>query len=311
MIVFVTRPIPEPGLALLREAGLEIRLRQADSPIPRDELLRGVQGAQALLCMLTDRVDGEVMDAGPLRVVSNVAVGVDNIDLAAARARGVRVTNTPGVLTDATADLAMALLLAVARRVPEGDAMVRRGAFNGWGPMMMVGADLAGQTLGIVGPGRIGSAVAQRARAFGMEIIISARSEHPDVGPRVEIDELLRRSDFVSLHCPLTPATHHLLDARRLALMKPGAYLVNTARGPVVDEEALVQALRDGAIAGAALDVYEREPLVHPGLLELGNVVLAPHSGSATLRTRETMARMAASDLSSLLQGGDALHPVV
>jgi glyoxylate reductase len=311
MIVFVTRPIPEPGLALLREAGLEIRLRQADSPIPRDELLRGVQGAQALLCMLTDRVDGEVMDAGPLRVVSNVAVGVDNIDLAAARARGVRVTNTPGVLTDATADLAMALLLAVARRVPEGDAMVRRGAFNGWGPMMMVGADLAGQTLGIVGPGRIGSAVAQRARAFDMEIIISARSEHPDVGPRVEIDELLRRSDFVSLHCPLTPATHHLLDARRLALMKPGAYLVNTARGPVVDEEALVQALRDGAIAGAALDVYEREPLVHPGLLELGNVVLAPHSGSATLRTRETMARMAASDLSSLLQGGDALHPVV
>jgi glyoxylate reductase len=311
MIVFVTRPIPEPGLALLREAGLEIRLRQDDSPIPRDELLRGVQGAQALLCMLTDRVDGEVMDAGPLRVVSNVAVGVDNIDLAAARARGVRVTNTPGVLTDATADLAMALLLAVARRVPEGDAMVRRGAFNGWGPMMMVGADLAGQTLGIVGPGRIGGAVAQRARAFGMEIIISARSEHPDVGPRVEIDELLRRSDFVSLHCPLTPATHHLLDARRLALMKPGAYLVNTARGPVVDEEALVQALRDGAIAGAALDVYEREPLVHPGLLELGNVVLAPHSGSATLRTRETMARMAASDLSSLLQGGDALHPVV
>jgi glyoxylate reductase len=311
MIVFVTRPIPEPGLALLREAGLEIRLRQDDSPIPRDELLRGVQGAQALLCMLTDRVDGEVMDAGPLRVVSNVAVGVDNIDLAAARARGVRVTNTPGVLTDATADLAMALLLAVARRVPEGDAMVRRGAFNGWGPMMMVGADLAGQTLGIVGPGRIGSAVAQRARAFDMEIIISARSEHPDVGPRVEIDELLRRSDFVSLHCPLTPATHHLLDARRLALMKPGAYLVNTARGPVVDEEALVQALRDGAIAGAALDVYEREPLVHPGLLELGNVVLAPHSGSATLRTRETMARMAASDLSSLLQGGDALHPVV
>ncbi len=311
MIVFVTRPIPEPGLALLREAGLEIRLRQDDSPIPRDELLRGVQGAQALLCMLTDRVDGEVMDAGPLRVVSNVAVGVDNIDLAAARARGVRVTNTPGVLTDATADLAMALLLAVARRVPEGDAMVRRGAFNGWGPMMMVGADLAGQTLGIVGPGRIGSAVAQRARAFGMEIIISARSEHPDVGPRVEIDELLRRSDFVSLHCPLTPATHHLLDARRLALMKPGAYLVNTARGPVVDEEALVQALRDGAIAGAALDVYEREPLVHPGLLELGNVVLAPHSGSATLRTRETMARMAARDLSSLLQGGDALHPVV
>jgi glyoxylate reductase len=310
MNVFVTRPIPEAGMAILRAAGLEIHLRPEESPIPRDELLAGVAHADALLCMLTDRVDAAVLDAGPLRVVSNVAVGVDNIDLEAARARGVPVTNTPGALTDATADMAMALLLAVARRVPEGDAMVRRGAFNGWGPMVMLGADLAGATLGIVGPGRIGSAVARRAQAFGMEVIVSDLQDHPELGPAVPLDELLQRADFVSLHCPLTPATRHLLDARRIALMKPSAFLINTARGPVVDEAALVQALRDGALAGAALDVYEQEPTVHPGLLALPNVVLAPHSASATHRTRDAMARMAASDLVAVLEGRAPAHRV-
>jgi glyoxylate reductase len=310
MNVFVTRPIPEAGMAILRAAGLEIHLRPEESPIPRDELLAGVAHADALLCMLTDRVDAAVLDAGPLRVVSNVAVGVDNIDLEAARARGVPVTNTPGALTDATADMAMALLLAVARRVPEGDAMVRRGAFNGWGPMVMLGADLAGATLGIVGPGRIGSAVARRAQAFGMEVIVSDLQDHPELGPALPIDELLQRADFVSLHCPLTPATRHLLDARRIALMKPSAFLINTARGPVVDEAALVQALRDGALAGAALDVYEQEPTVHPGLLALPNVVLAPHSASATHRTRDAMARMAASDLVAVLEGRAPAHRV-
>jgi glyoxylate reductase len=311
MNVFVTRPIPEPGLSILRAAGLEPRVRAAECPIPRDELIAGVAGADALLCMLTDRVDAEVLDAGPLKVVSNVAVGVDNIDLEAARARGVRVTNTPGVLTDATADLAMALLLAVARRIPEGDAMVRRGDFVGWGPLVMVGGDLSGRTLGIVGPGRIGTAVARRARAFGMEILIAAHREHPELGKPVPVEELLERSDYVSLHCPLTPQTQHLLDARRLALMKPTAYLINTARGPVVDEEALVRALRSGALAGAGLDVFEREPEVHPGLLELDNVVLAPHSGSATHRTRDTMARMAAADLVAVLAGREPQHGVV
>jgi glyoxylate reductase len=310
MNVFVTRPIPEAGMAILRAAGLEIHLRPEESPIPRDELLAGVAHADALLCMLTDRVDAAVLDAGPLRVVSNVAVGVDNIDLEAARARGVPVTNTPGALTDATADMAMALLLAVARRVPEGDAMVRRGAFNGWGPMVMLGADLAGATLGIVGPGRIGSAVARRAQAFGMEVIVSDLQDHPELGPAVPLDELLQRADFVSLHCPLTPATRHLLDARRIALMKPSAFLINTARGPVVDEAALVQALRGGALAGAALDVYEQEPTVHPGLLALPNVVLAPHSASATHRTRDAMARMAASDLVAVLEGRAPAHRV-
>lgn len=311
MNVYVTRPIPEVGLAILRDAGLELRLREGDGPIGREELLAGVRGADALLCLLTDRVDAQVLDAAALRVVSNVAVGVDNIDLEAARARGVVVTNTPGVLTDATADLAMALLLAVARRVVEGDVMVREGRFDGWGPLVMVGADLAGQTLGIVGPGRIGSAVAQRAKAFGMQVVVTARRDHPEIGPRLPIDELLERSDFVSLHCPLTPETRYLLDERRLGLMKPTAYLINTARGPVVDEDALVRALRSGAIAGAGLDVYEHEPKVHPGLIELPNVVLAPHSGSATRRTRETMARMAAEDLVAVLQGREPVHRVV
>ena len=310
MNVFVTRPIPRAGMAILEAAGLGIHLRAHESPIPRDELLAGVAGAEALLCMLTDRVDSEVLDAGPLRVVSNVAVGIDNIDLGAARARGIPVTNTPGALTDATADMAMALLLAVARRVPEGDVMVRRGAFNGWGPMVMLGADLSGATLGIVGPGRIGSAVARRAQAFGMQIIISGRQDHPEYGPSLPIDELLQRADFVSLHCPLTPTTRHLLDARRIALMKPGAYLINTARGPVVDEAALVRALRDRHLAGAALDVYEQEPAVHPGLLDLDNVVLAPHSASATHRTRDAMACMAAADLVAVLEGRTPAHRV-
>ncbi len=311
MIVFVTRPVPDEALALLYDAGLEVELRAVESPIPRDSLLAGVARADALLCMLTDRVDAEVLDAGALKVVSNVAVGVDNIDLDAARARGIPVTNTPGALTDATADMTMALLLAVARRVPEGDRFVREGRFNGWGPMMLLGADLRGATLGIVGPGRIGAAVAERARAFGMQIVVAARSEHPDVGPRLPIDELLACSDVVSLHCPLTAETRHLLDARRLGLMKPSAYLVNTARGPVVDEAALVEVLKGGGIAGAALDVYEQEPKVHPGLLELDNVVLAPHTGSATIRTRTAMATMAARDIVAVSQGREPQHRVV
>ncbi len=311
MKVFITRPIPDPGMEVLRRAGISCHVRRTDSPIERQELMEGVRGATGLLCMLTDPVDGEVMDQGPLRVVANLAVGYDNIDLQAAESRAVVVCNTPGVLTDATADLAMALLLAVARRVVEGDRAVREGRFDGWGPLVYVGGDLSGRLLGIVGPGRIGAAVARRARAFGMEIAVAARSDHPEVGPRLPLDELLQRADFVSLHCPLTPQTRHLLDARRLALMKPGAYLINTARGAVVDEAALVAALREGRLAGAALDVYEREPAVRPGLLTLPNVVLAPHTGSATWRTRNTMARMAAECLVAALDGRQPKYRVV
>ncbi len=311
MSIFVTRPIPEQGLAVLRQAGLPLRVRAQDSPISAGELREGLQGCRGLLCMLTDRVGPELLRSPALEVVSNLAVGVDNIHLDAAREAGVVVTNTPGVLTDATADLAMALLLAAARRVVEGDALVRSGGFDGWGPLTMVGADLCGQVLGIVGPGRIGAAVARRAEAFGMRVVVAARSPHPEVGPLLPLDDLLAQADFVSLHCPLTPLTHHLLDARRLALMKPSAILVNTARGPVVDEQALARALQAGRLAGAALDVYEQEPRVHPELLRLPQVVLAPHSGSATRRTRQTMARMAAEGLVAVLQGRPPLHRVI
>ena len=311
MSIFVTRPIPQRGLDRLEASGVPVHVREEDSPISRDELLAGVRGRQALLCMLTDRVDAQVMEAGPLRVVSNLAVGVDNVDLVAARGRGVIVTNTPGVLTDATADLTLALLLALARRVVEGDRYVRQGRFDAWSPTLMVGGDLAGRSLGIIGAGRIGSAVARRARGFGMEILIAGRRDRPEVGRRLPLPELMARADFVSLHCPLTRDTHHLVDERMLKLMKPTAYLVNTARGPVIDEAALVRALSDGVIAGAALDVFEDEPVVHPGLLELPNVVLAPHVGSATRQTRDTMAVMAVQNLLAVLQGQEPAHRVV
>lgn len=303
MNVFVTRPIPSVGLDLLQEAGARVTVRPDESPIPRDALLAGVRGHDGLISMLTDRVDAEVLDAGPLRVVSNLAAGVDNVDLAAARQRGVPVTNTPDVLTDATADLTLALLLAGARRLLEGDRMVREGRWNGWGPLLLRGADLAGATLGLVGAGRIGAAVATRARAFGMQVVIHDPVPHPEVGPTLPIDELLAVSDFVSLHCPRTDDTFHLLDERRLRLMKPGAWLINTARGVVVDEAALVRVLADGHLGGAALDVFEREPQVHPDLLSLPNVLLAPHVGSATVRTRDTMARIAAENLIAVLSG--------
>ena len=239
---------------------------------------------------------------------------MNNIDLAAAAARGVWATNTPGVLTDATADLAFGLLLSAARRIPESERFLREGRFDGWAPLLFLGADDAGATLGIVGMGRIGQAMARRARAFGMEIVYAGRSRRPpeeEQGARfVPLDELLATSDFVSLHCPLTPATHHLLDAKALARMKPGAIVINTARGPVVDEAALVEALRDGHLGGAGLDVFEEEPKVHPGLLALDNVVLTPHTGSATRGTRLRMAEMVCEDVERVLAGQPPLHPV-
>jgi glyoxylate reductase len=295
--IFVTRVLPEAGVAALRASGIAFVQRESDRPISRDEMLAAVPGISGLISMLTDRVDASVMDAAgrSLSVIGNMAVGLDNIDLGAAAARGITVVNTPGVLTDATADLAMALLLGVSRRIVEGDRLVREGHFAGWGPLLLVGGDVDGKRLGIVGAGRIGSAVARRARAFGMEVVYCSHHDHPEMGPRLELDELLSSSDYVSLHCPLTPETRHLLDARRLALLKPTAYLVNTARGPVVDEEALADVLREGRIAGAALDVFEKEPAVHPALLGLSNVLLAPHLGSAEQGTRDRMARMVVS----------------
>lgn len=295
----VTNRLPEPALELLREAG-EVRASEARTPLPRRELLELVSGADAVLTMLGDRVDDELLEAaGPgLRCVANVAVGYDNVDLTAAARRGIVVTNTPGVLDDATADLALALLLAATRRLGEGERLIRSGQPWSWGMSFMLGSGLRGKLLGIVGLGKIGARVAERARAFGMEIGYSNRHEAPAAAAlgavRFELDELLAAADVVSLHCPLTAETRHLIGARELGLMKPTATLVNTARGPVVDEPALAAALRDGEIAAAGLDVYEREPEVEPGLLALENVVLAPHLGSATVETRTAMATLAA-----------------
>jgi glyoxylate reductase len=268
--------------------------------------------------LLTERIDGELLDAaGPqLKVVANVAVGYDNIDVAACTQRGIVATNTPGVLTDATADIAMGLILMATRRLGEGERLIRSGQAWKWGMFFLLGSSLQGKTLGVVGMGGIGQATARRAKAFGMEIVYQSRSEiDPGVAAelgarRVELNELLAVSDVVSLHCPYGPATHHLIGAEQLATMRSSAYLVNTARGPIVDEAALASALREGQIAGAGLDVYEHEPRVHPELLELDNVVLLPHLGSATVETRTAMAMLAAENALAVLSGERPPAPV-
>lgn len=316
--IVVTRAIPQAALSLLREGG-DVWVSPHDRPLTDAELYEAVAGADAVVSLLHDRVDGALLDAaGPqLRVVANVAVGYDNVDVAAVTARGVVVTNTPGVLTEATADLAMGLLLAVTRRLGEGERLLRAATPWAWAMDFMLGSGLQNKTLGIVGLGGIGQATARRARAFGMAIAYSGRRRaDPAVeeelgGARwMDLDELLSVADVISLHCPLTPETRHLISADALAAMKPTAYLVNTARGPVVDEAALVEALGSRTIAGAGLDVFEREPEVHPGLLELDNVVLAPHLGSATVETRTEMALLAARNALAVLAGEAPLTPV-
>jgi glyoxylate reductase len=313
----VTNRIPDSAVELLREAG-ELRLDEREAAIPRQDLLDLVAGADAILTLLHDRVDEELLGAaGPqLRCVANVAVGYDNVDLEAAARHGVTVTNTPGVLDDATADLTLALILAATRRLAEGDRLVRSGREWSWGMSFMLGSGLQGKRLGVVGLGGIGRKVAERARAFGMEIAYHSRHPAPAeveaalAAERLPLDRLLATSDVVSLHCPLTPETHHLIGAAELEAMKPSAVLVNAARGPVVDEAALAAALAKGEIAAAGLDVYEREPRVEPMLLELDNVVLSPHLGSATVETRTAMAELAARNAISVLSGQGPLTPV-
>ncbi|HEY2600217.1 MAG TPA: D-glycerate dehydrogenase [Thermoleophilaceae bacterium] len=315
--VVVTRRIPEPALELLR-AETDLWVSEHDRPLTTDELHEAVAATDALVSMLHDRIDDAVLAAGEqLKVVANVAVGYDNIDVEAATARGVIVTNTPGVLTDATADLAMGLILAITRRLGEGERLLRSDRPWAWNMFFMLGTGLQGKTLGIVGLGQIGAATARRARAFGMEIVYSQRrpaepalEEELGGARRLELDELLASADVVSLHVPLTPDTHHLIDAERLAKLGQNAYLVNTARGPIVDEGALVEALKSGSIAGAALDVFEREPELHPGLAELENVVLTPHLGSATIETRTAMAELAARNTLAVLAGERPPTPV-
>jgi lactate dehydrogenase-like 2-hydroxyacid dehydrogenase len=315
--VYVTRLLTDAAMAALE--GLRHPLVVgAERPPTAEEIRRDVAGAVAVVCTLTDRIDAAVLDAaGPqLRLVANVAVGFDNIDVAAARERGVVVTNTPGVLDDATADLTVGLILAAARRIAEGDRFLRRGEPWVWGPRMMTGLDLsAGAVLGIVGYGRIGRTVARRARGFGLRLLATPTrrpvSEADAAGVEfVELDELLAASDVVTLHVPLTEATRHLIDDAALGRMRPTALLVNTARGPVVDTDALVRALRDRRIGGAALDVFEDEPAVDPRLLALENVVLTPHLGSAGLATREAMCGLAVRNVAEVLAGRPPLTPV-
>jgi len=308
--ILITRRIPSAVLAKL-EAACDVEMhRQGD--LPHDELVSRVAGKQGLLSVVTDTLDRAVFESGrDLKVVSTIAVGYNNIDIAAAREHDVVVTNTPDVLTEAGADLTWSLILSMTRRIVEGDRLVRRGAWKGFALDFMLGTDLRGKQLGIVGFGRIGKAVAARAPAFGMRVAFSSRTPvSSPLGESRPLDHLLSTSDVVTLHCPLTNETRHLINQTTLARMKRSAYLVNASRGPVVDEAALVWGLESHLIAGAALDVYEREPEIHRGLMALENVVLSPHLGSSTIETRTTMIQLAADNLIAVLTGQPALTPV-
>jgi glyoxylate reductase len=302
---------------MLRASG-SVEMADTEVRLPRPELLELVSGADAILTLLHDRVDGELLDAaGPsLRCVANVAVGYENVYLEAAASRGVVVANTPGVLDDATADLTIGLIVSASRRLGEGERLIRSGTPWAWSMSFMLGHDLRGKLLGIVGLGAIGRRVAERARAFGMEIAYCQRhAADPEVvasleAERMELEELLAAADVLSLHCPLTEETRHLISAERLALMRPSAILVNAARGPIVDEAALVEALRERRLGAVALDVYEEEPRVHPGLLELENATLVPHLGSATVETRAAMAELAAANAIAAVRDEPLPSPV-
>ncbi len=309
--IFVTRKLPASVLARLESAGT-VEVYAGAGAIPREELRAAVAGKDALVSMLTERIDQEIIEAGPqLKVIANVAVGYNNIDVTHARSRGIIVTNTPDVLTESVADFTWALILAVTRRLSEGERLIRRGEWKGWAFDFMLGAEVEGKQLGLVGLGRIARAVARKAPAFGMKVAYAARREADLPGAEsLSIDRLLNTSDVVSLHVPLTPETRHLIDRRALARMKRSAYLVNTARGPVVDESALAWALREHLLAGAALDVYEDEPAVHPDLLALENVLLVPHLASGTTETRTAMADLAAENVIAVLAGRPPITPV-
>ena len=308
--VFVTRRVPELGLELLNEANLKVDVFDSDLPIEREELLKRLRenAYDAVLTTLADKVDNTFLDAaGDVKIVANFAVGYNNVDVAACAARGVAVSNTPGVLSEATADQAFALLLATARRVVEGHELVAAGEWRGWAPTQLLGQDVTGKTLGIVGLGRIGQELAKRARGFDMRLLYHNRSSSPEAealgAVRKPLDELLAESDFVSVHTPLTDETRHLLGYEQFKQMRRTAILVNTSRGPVVAEEALVKALEEGLIWGAGLDVFEHEPAVTEALKTLPNVVLAPHLGSATTATRDAMIRLAANAIVAVLKG--------
>ena len=308
--IFVTRRIPQEGLEILKRC-CQVEVSDYDGVIPRSLLLEKVKDTDGLLVLLTDMIDKKVIVAAgkKLRVISNYAVGYNNIDVVEATKRGIMVTNTPGVLTETTADLAWALLMCIGRRIVEGDKLVRAGKFRGWEPMLLLGTDIHESTLGLIGFGRIGQAMARRAKGFNLKVIYYDREPVPPIIEKelgasyVSFDELLRKSDFISVHVPLTEETFHLIGQEEFSMMKKESYLINTARGPIIDEKALVKALKDGVIRGAALDVFENEPAIEQELMALDNVVIVPHIGSASYRTRTKMAIMAAKNLISALKG--------
>jgi glyoxylate reductase len=314
--VLVTRPFPGRAQDILRGARLDVEVRDEESPPSPEELRRLLRDKEGVVAVVGDALDAATIAAAPrLRAIALAVVGTDDVDLEAAAARGIVVTHTPGVLTETTADFAFALLLAAARRLLDGDRLVREGRFRGWSPTLLLGRDVHGKTIGLVGFGRIGQAVARRARGFGMSLLYASRSRkveaETDLGARrVPLDDLLARSDFVVLCIPLARETRHLIGEAQLRRMKPSAILVNVARAGVVDDGALLDALRSGRIAAAALDVFEGEPVPLPGLLALPNVVLAPHAASASTETRAAMAEMAARDLVAVLEGREPAHPV-
>ncbi len=314
--IYVTRTIPDQALSVLRPRG-QVRLWEADETVPRDTLLQEVRDTTALLSMVTERIDDELIDHAPqLTIVANMAVGYDNVDVPALSRRGVLLTNTPGVLTETTADLSFGLILGIARRIAEADQFVRDGGWRSWGPLFFVGHDVHHATLGIIGLGRIGTQVAQRAKGFDMRVVYTNRGRNREAEERlgcvrVDLSTLLRESDFVSIHAPLSPRTRHLLSGPEFRLMKKTAFLINVARGPLVDQPALYEALRDGEIAGAALDVTDPEPIATDDpLLSLKNCLIVPHIGSASLDTRIRMATLAAENIAAFLAGGPPPTPV-
>jgi len=316
--IFVTRKIPEAGINLLKEKGYEVEVSDFDRVLPREQLLGKIKGADAVLALLTDKINAEFFDAGgpQLKVVANYAVGYDNIDVPEAKKRGIIVTNTPDVLTESVAEHAIALMFALAHRIVESDQFMRDGKYAGWAPMLFLGNDMAGKTVGLVGLGRIGSTVAKRLKqGFDMKIMYFDVHRNEDLEKEyglvyADLETVLRKADFVSIHVPLLPATRHLIGEAQLKMMKKGAYLINTSRGPIVDEKALVEVLKNGVIRGAGLDVYEEEPKMAPGLAELDNVVITPHTASATEETRGAMSELAAKNIIEVLEGREAITPI-
>ncbi len=320
MKIYITRQIPEAGIKRLEKKGYEVIVNPTDKVLKKEELIAALKDKDfdAVLCLLTDKIDDEVLAAaGPkAKIFANYAVGVDNIDLPAAQKRGVAISNTPGVLTETVAEFTIGLIFAITKRIVEADEFTRRGKFMGWAPMLFLGSDLKDKTLGIVGLGRIGGEVARRMHdGFDMNIIYydAKRNEELEKIYKVkyaDLETLLKTSDIVSVHVPLLPTTRHLIGVKEMAMMKPSAYLINSSRGPVIDETALVEALRNKVIRGAAIDVYEKEPALTPGLADLDNVVITPHIASASLETRSKMAEMAADNIIAVLEGKTPPNPV-